>query len=265
MKAAHAGLLVLGAALAGALAIEMTRPQPLPSVAPARVPEAAPLQPVEALPTPASAVAATAKRAPVSRPVSVQVTSSEPEVYVESVRPVIRKNELPPVEDPSALFVPPTPYPNPPVSAATPAAAVAPAAQPTPAPRRVTLQTGTTLSVRLMESLSSDRNVAGDSFKAALTEPLVVDGLVIAERGASAGGRVVDAQRDGRLQLELASISTADGQKVAISTDPWNSIRATTLRGIIEAIAGGRPLGIPPDTVVRFRLATRVTITERRL
>ncbi len=88
--------------------------------------------------------------------------------------------------------------------------------------------------VRLNESPSGDRN-----FAAELAEPLVVDGLVIAERGARAGGRVVDAQN----QLELTTISTSDGQKIAISTDP------SAKRG----------------DVVRFRLATRVTITERQL
>ncbi len=275
MKAAHAGLLVLGAVLAGALAVEMTQPQPLPEVGPGPIPEPAPVRQVSSPtpPPPVQVAAATPKRAPVSVPVSVQVAPSQPEVYVElmkpAIRPAIRKDEpiltataaapappatSPPPQDSSALFVPPKPYEAPP----------APIPAPEPTLHRVTLQTGMVVPVRLMESLSSDRNVTGDTFHAALAEPLVVDGLVIAERGAQAGGRVVDA-RDGRLQLELANISTSDGQKVAISTDPWSSIRVTTLRSIFEALAGGRPLGVPSDTLVRFRLATRVTITERRL
>jgi hypothetical protein len=107
----------------------------------------------------------------------------------------------------------------------------------------------------LTESLSTDRSVPGDTFSASLAEPLVVDGLVIAERGAHVTGRIVDARKAGwfggtsSVELELASIVSSDGQKVAISTDPW------TRRGN----------ALPPETIIRFRLATKVTISERQL
>lgn len=182
--------------------------------------------------------------------------------------------------------------------------------QPEPkiSPRQVTLPAGMTVQVRLNESLSSDRGVPGDTFDASLAEPLIADGLVIAERGARAGGRIVDAQKAGRVggtslvELELTNVVTADGQKIAISTDPWTK-RGDTSRGedaakigggaalgaIIGAIAGGgtgaaigagvgtaagvgtvaatrgKPVNVPSETVIRFRLATRVTIKERQL
>jgi hypothetical protein len=137
-----------------------------------------------------------------------------------------------------------------------------------------------TVPVRLNESLSSDRGMPGDTFDASLAEPLIVDGLVIAERGARAGGRIVDAQKAGRVsgtslvELELTNLVTADGQKIAISTDPWTK-RGDTSRGEDAAAIGagagtvvatrGKPVNVPSETIIRFRLATRVTIKERQL
>lgn len=163
-----------------------------------------------------------------------------------------------------------------------------------------------TIPARLIESVSSDRSQPGDTFNASLAEPLVVDGLVIAERGARITGCIVDAQKGGRLggaaslQLGLVSIETSDGQRVAISTEPWgqrgeNSAPqdaakiggGAALGAIIGAIAGGgkgaaigagvggaagtgasaatrgKPVNVPSETIIRFRLASGVTITER--
>jgi hypothetical protein len=114
-----------------------------------------------------------------------------------------------------------------------------------PAPRQVTLETGMTVPVRLDESVS--RTSAGDSFQASLVEPLVVNGLVIAERGARVTGRVRVASL---LELGLATLSTSDGQRVAVSTDPWTYGQAGT-------IAGG--------TIIRFRLTSKLTITEQQI
>lgn len=316
MKPLHAGLLIAGAALAGGLAIKMTQPQPIPVAAPAPVSAPIPVQQVVS-PAPAKTAAP-----PKPSPFAVKVAPAHPEVYVESVKPAIRKNEpiltasaTTHLEDPSPLFVPPVPYeapaPAPAVQPRTeppPPAAPDPQPLPPPPPRKVTFPAGMTVAVRLDESLSSDRSVPGDTFNASLAEPLVVDGLVVAERSARVAGRIVDAQKAGRLnvtalvKLELTSIFTADGQKIAISTDPWTK-RGDTSRGedaakigggaalgaIIGAIAGGgtgavigagvggsagvgavaatrgKPANIPSETIVRFRLATRVTVTERQL
>ncbi len=148
--------------------------------------------------------------------------------YVEPWKPVIRKNKpilmakAAPAPATSAPPPPPSlPQPAPYEAPATPELPATPAAEPQPAPRRqVTLPSGMTIPVRLTESLSSDRKLAGDTFDASLAEPLVVEGLVIAERGARASGRVVGTQRAGRvggtyssLELELTSVVTSDGQR----------------------------------------------------
>jgi hypothetical protein len=124
-------------------------------------------------------------------------------------------------------------------------------AAPEPARRHVTLQSGMTIPIRLDASLSSDRTVTGGTFQASLLEPFVVDGLVIAERGARVTGRIVSSEK-ARVELGLATLETSDGQRVAISTDPW-----TRLIGSGDALSAG--------AVIRFRLASRVTVTEQQI
>jgi hypothetical protein len=96
-----------------------------------------------------------------------------------------------------------------------------------PEPNRVTLTTGTLISVRLVDGLSAERNLPGDSFAATLDKELVVDGFVIAERGARVEGRVTTSDRSGKLRsvstlgVELTRLRLSDGQTVDVRTDPF--------------------------------------------
>jgi hypothetical protein len=89
----------------------------------------------------------------------------------------------------------------------------------------VTLNAGATIPVRLIDGLSSGRNNPGDVFTATLDQELVVDGFVIAERGARAEGRVASADRGSKasggaaLAVELTRVHTSDGQTVEVSTE----------------------------------------------
>jgi hypothetical protein len=98
----------------------------------------------------------------------------------------------------------------------------------------VTLLPGQMIAVR-------PGRIAGDTFQGSLAEPLEVDGLIIAERGARVTGRVIG--EFGATHLSLSSVDTSDGQRVAIASDP--------------TVASG--------AVVRFRVISSVTVTERRL
>ena len=125
-----------------------------------------------------------------------------------------------PAPAPAPVVAPePPPPPSPPPSAPPSEAKLEP-----PQPRSVTIATGALLNVRLGETISTERSRQGDSFVATLDEPLVVDGLVIAEKGARANGRVVDALEAGRvkglahLSLELTSVMLSDGQKIELRT-----------------------------------------------
>lgn len=91
-------------------------------------------------------------------------------------------------------------------------------------PPRITLQPGTYITVRINQPLSSDRNQTGDYFSATLVKPVVVDGIVVAQRGQTVGGRVAEAQKAGhggglsRLGIQLIDLALVDGQQMPIQT-----------------------------------------------
>ena len=91
-------------------------------------------------------------------------------------------------------------------------------------PAQLTLPAGTWISARVDQMISSDRNQPGDIFSMTLTQPLVANGFVVARRGQTISGRVVDAVKAGRvkgtsrLTLELTDLTLVDGQPVEVRT-----------------------------------------------
>ncbi len=91
-------------------------------------------------------------------------------------------------------------------------------------PAQLTVPAGAWVRVRINQMLSSDHSRAGDAFTAALIEPLVVNGIVVARRGQTIAGRVVDAQKAGRIKgtshlgVELTEISLVDGQQMPLKS-----------------------------------------------
>ena len=226
--------------------------------------------------------------------------------------PVLQKSEPvgpPPSVEPAfvpvAEVVPAAPIPTPAPEPAPVATLVATPVEPPPVaqkPHTVSIAEGTLLAVRMGETLSSDRNIKGDEFLATLDQPLVVDGFVIAEKGARAEGRVIDATKGhtSQLKIELFKLSTADGQHIAIRTAAYEKSRTAhngqdiakagavaALGAIIGAAAGGGKgaaigaaaggvagaggvlihrsgsASIPVETRISFRLEESVTVTER--
>jgi hypothetical protein len=113
----------------------------------------------------------------------------------------------------------------------------------------VTLNTGMLLPVRLIDGLSTERNLAGDTFTGTLDRELDVDGFVIAERGARVDGRVVNVERSGKtrglaaMAIELTRIRTSDGQTVAIQTDAFERRAAATHEADAAKIGAGAAVG----------------------
>ncbi len=162
-----------------------------------------------------------------------------------------------------------------------------------PSPREVTLPAGYRLAVRLVDAISTDYHSVGDAFTAYLDEPLVVNGLTIAEKYARVDGRVVESRRGGRIKgragmwLELVRLHAKDGQQVNISTAPLgreakSSIKQdarkigilTGIGAAVGAVAGGRKgsaigagvgAGTGGGTVAATRGAALVVPAETRL
>ena len=107
-----------------------------------------------------------------------------------------------------------------------------------------TIPSGTTVSVRLGQTISSDKARAGDSWAGTLSSDVVVDGRVVARRGDAVVGRVVDAKASGRLSgtaLLALQLSSINGVHVTTSTV---SRKGGTHKGRdAEAIGGTAAVG----------------------
>ena len=107
-------------------------------------------------------------------------------------------------------------------------------APPPPAniPPQLTIAPGTFVTVRINQLLSSDHNQAGDAVSASLVNPIVVNGIVVADRGQNIQGRVSEAQKAGRvtgtsrLGVELTDLSLIDGDQVPVHTSLVSRRRA---------------------------------------
>jgi hypothetical protein len=261
MKPVQIGLLVAAGALVGALGVKLTQKPAEPAAAVAAQAPSTVSVPAPAAPAPEpQAAEPAAKPSPVAAPVAPVVKKKAPVARVSRPEPVTVAQAQPPADpNPAPAAQPePAPLPTPVTQPAAPAPEPPAAPQPPPPPPTVTLRAGTLLQVRLQDGLSSDRNAPGDAFTGVIDQPLVVDGMVIAERGARVEGRVLASDKGGRvkgvssLAIELTRLHTSDGQKIAISTDSFEKraessagsdvakVGAVTAIGAaIGAIAGG--------------------------
>jgi hypothetical protein len=117
-----------------------------------------------------------------------------------------------------------------------------------PPPAKYTIAEGTTLSVRLVDSIDSSRNKVGDTFRATLNAPIRVDGDVAVPAGADVEGRIVDASNAGRfsghseLKLELTKL-TFHGNTYQLQTADYDRSGNGRGKGTAETVGGGAALG----------------------
>lgn len=122
----------------------------------------------------------------------------------------------------------------------------APAAAPEPQP--LVVPAGTTLTVRLGQSVGSKISSPGESFSATLASAVSVDGNTVIPAGASARGTVVDAKPLGRfkggavLELRLTSI-TINGKEKTIETSAVTRTEKGKGKRTAVLAGGGTALG----------------------
>jgi hypothetical protein len=84
---------------------------------------------------------------------------------------------------------------------------------PPPAPRQIRVPSGTLVAIRMVDSVDSETASAGETFKASLDEPIVVDDETIFPKGSEVWVKLSKVQSAGRvsgrseLQLQLDRIS----------------------------------------------------------
>jgi hypothetical protein len=139
------------------------------------------------------------------------------------------------------------------------AGAVAPRVTPPPPPvaRTVTVDAGTAFRVRTTNTLSTKTTKPGEQFAASLEEPITSGNSVVAGKGASVRGTIVESDPGGRvkglarLAVRVTEIETTDGWKQvntgAYAVEAEKSTKkdltkvaiGTGIGAAIGAIAGG--------------------------
>src|ERR1035437_8557794 len=110
-------------------------------------------------------------------------------------------------------------------------------------PSALTIKPGTFVTVRVEQELSSDRNQQGDVFNASLAQPIVVDGVVVAQRGQTVMGRVAEALKAGRAQgtsrlaLQLIGLTLADGTQANVQSQLVNRNGQTSVGRDVATVA----------------------------
>jgi hypothetical protein len=116
-------------------------------------------------------------------------------------------------------------------------------------PPQLTIRPGTFVTVRVNQALSSDRNHEGDAFSATLVQPIIVDGVVVAQPGQTIGGHVTMAQKAGRVEgtaklgIQLTDLSLVDGQQLPIQSALISRNGPTSVGRDAGAIAGTTGVG----------------------
>lgn len=181
----------------------------------------------------------------------------------------------------------------------------APVAPAQPSFRNVNVPAGTTIPVRVTQTLDSATTQEGDAFSGVVASDVVIDGATVIPAGATVSGHV-DAVHEAAhfkgsslLTVSLASISRR-GDRMAVSSDPYSVQGKGRGTNSAEKIGGGAAIGaiiggifgggkgaaigagaggglgagaqavtkgqqvqIPSETVVRFHLASPLSIRTR--
>jgi len=124
-------------------------------------------------------------------------------------------------------------------------------------PAQLTLKPGTYLTVRINEELSTSHNQPGDPFTATLMQPVVVDGIVVAQAGQNVYGRVAEAEKQhsdkpSRLALQLTGLSLVDGTQATLHSQLVTRRGGTTPAGqqvgtVATTTAMGAAVGAAAD------------------
>ena len=102
--------------------------------------------------------------------------------------------------------------------------------------------------MRLIDSIDSEKNQAGDTFHATLNTPLSAEGSEAIPAGTDISGHVVDVKSAGKFAgqslvvLELDSIS-ANGKSYNLQTDQFRKEGSSRGKNTAEKVGGGAILG----------------------
>lgn len=180
-------------------------------------------------------------------PPPAQVNGAAPPAPDNGASPDAQAQDSAAPPPPSSLPDAPRPPATPPPGAAALSASGTPTANVAPG-TSVILPSGQALLIRMIDSVDSKKNNVGDIFHASLETDLVINGTVVAHRGADVYGKLDYAKEAGHfsgsaeLELQLTSL-IVDGATYPLVSDDY------TLKGkgrggdTAKKVGGGAVLG----------------------
>ncbi len=123
-----------------------------------------------------------------------------------------------------------------------------PARVPQKQQKMITVPAGTTILVRMLDTVDSSKNPPGSIFSATLETNLVVNGYVVVPQGNTVYGRLAQAKNAGRatgsseLQLELTGIVVA-GTSYPVLTSDYQVKGSSSGKRTAKRLIGGTGLG----------------------
>lgn len=121
-------------------------------------------------------------------------------------------------------------------------------ALPPPAPKKLIIDQGTQLTIRLVDAIDSEKNQTGDTFHATLNAPLSSDGEEALAAGTDVTGHLVEVKSAGKFAgqsevvLQLDAIS-AGGRTYNIQTDQYKKTGSSRGKNTAEKVGGGAAIG----------------------
>jgi BON domain len=145
----------------------------------------------------------------------------------------------PPSDQPAAQSAP---------QVAPPQAPPAPAPPPPPQPQQVQIPGGSTMTIRMIDSVDSSVNQPGEIFHASLDQPLISGDRVVVPKGADVYVRLVNASSAGRmtgsseLRLELVKLEF-QGQSYPLVSSTYTLNGSSRGKDTAKKVGAGAVLG----------------------
>jgi len=119
---------------------------------------------------------------------------------------------------------------------------------PPPSPKKLIIDQGTQMTVRLIDPIDSEKNQTGDTFHATLNAPLSSDGEEAVPAGVELVGHLVSVKSAGKFAgqsevvLQLDSLA-AGGKTYSLQTDQYKKTGSSRGKNTAEKVGGGAVLG----------------------
>jgi hypothetical protein len=123
-----------------------------------------------------------------------------------------------------------------------------PSPTPVPVPQKITVPSGTQLSIRLNDEVDSEKAQVGDVFHGSISAPVTVGEETVIPTTADVEGRVVEVKSAGRfagqsvLTLELTKL-TMNGKSYTLHTSQWTKSGNGRGKSTAAKVGGGAAVG----------------------